>query len=100
MRNLARNLVVAIARAIGSPIRDETSGKVLGRALLVPWRGKVHVIGLEGVARAVFVPQTRLTYWKQEIGFVTHPPPDFPRERGIDDAGPRQAGSAPRSTPL
>jgi hypothetical protein len=46
----------------------------------VPWRGKLHVIGLKEAVRAVFLPQKRPTYWKQEIGFTTHPPPDYPNE--------------------
>ena len=77
-----RRFVVRLARALGSEVRDARSGQVLGRALLVTWRGKVHVIGLDAAVRPVFLPQNRLTYWKQELGFTQHPAPDFPRERG------------------
>ena len=75
-----RALVLRAARGLGSPVRDVHTGQLLGRALLVSFRGKVHVIGLDAAVRPVFVPQDRLTYWKQELGFTAHPPPDFPHE--------------------
>ena len=74
-----------IAQTIGMPLQDFRSGKSLGRVLIIPWRGKIHVIGLDVAVRHVavrpmFQPQKRLTYWKQEIVFTEHPPPDFSRE--------------------
>ncbi len=75
-----RPFVLRAARLLGSPVRDARTGQVLGRALLVPFRGKVHVVGLETPVIPVFSPQDRLTYWKQELGFTAHPPPDFPHE--------------------
>ena len=78
-----RNCGVALARRIGTRIVDAKTGEVLGKALILPWRGKIHVIGLEVPVRLVWLPQKRLTYWKQQIGFVTHPPPDFPSEARI-----------------
>ena len=75
-----RTLVVHAARLLGSPVVDQRTGRVLGRAMILPFRGKVHVIGLETPVRPVFLPQERLTYWKQELGFTTHPDPDFPHE--------------------
>jgi len=88
MRMWARAFGLWIARHFGNKIIDCSSGRVLGRGLLIPWRGKVHVIGLETPVRAVFLPQKRLTYWKQEIGFTTHPAPDFPNERSKISNGP------------
>lgn len=80
-RPLLRSVGIRAAQLFGSPLRDARTGQELGRVLLIPWRGKIHVIGLEEVrVRPVFVPQERLTYWKQEIGFTTHDTPDFPRE--------------------
>ena len=75
-----------IAQTIGTPLKDFRSGKSLGRVLIIPWRGKIHVVGLDVAVRHVavrpmFQPQKRLTYWKQEIVFTEHPPPDFPREK-------------------
>ena len=75
-----RALVLSLARLLGSRLVDARTGRVLGRALLVPFRGKIHVIGLETAVVPIFIPQDRLTYWKQELGFTAHPPPDFPHE--------------------
>ena len=77
-----RSVVLRVARLLGSPVVDVRTGQVLGRALLVPFRGRVHVIGLDAAVMPVFVPQERLTYWKQDLGFTIHPPPDFPHEPG------------------
>ena len=71
-----------LVRRLGSPVRDARTGRLLGRALFVPFRGKLHVIGLEANVIPVFAPQERLTYWNQELAFTTHPPPDFPHEPG------------------
>jgi hypothetical protein len=75
-----RALVLSLARLVGSQLVDARTGRVLGRALLVPFRGRILVIGLEIAVVPVFIPQDRLTYWKQELGFTAHPPPDFPHE--------------------
>ncbi len=79
LKRFIRDAAVRLMRACGSDIRDAETGAVIGRALLVPWRGRIKVIGLETTIRPVFLPQPRLTYWKQELGFTVHPPPDFPR---------------------
>ena len=81
MRLFVRRVGLAIARLVGSQIVEYKTGRQLGRALLIPWRGKIHVIGLDVAVRPVFLPQKRLTYWKQDLGFTIHPRPDFPRER-------------------
>ena len=75
-----RILVLRVARLLGSPVRDVRTGQVLGHALLIPFRGKIYVVGLETNVVPTFIPQDRLTYWKQELGFTAHPPPDFPHE--------------------
>ena len=80
LSSFLRRIVLALARSVGSKITDAETGRVLGRALLIPWRGKIAVIGLEAEVRPVFLPQQRLTYWKQDIGFALHPPADFPHE--------------------
>ncbi len=79
LKQVVRDLGLKILRACGSTIIDAETGARLGRAFLFPWRGRIKVIGLDMPVRPVFVPQTRLTYWKQELGFTAHPPPDFPR---------------------
>jgi hypothetical protein len=75
-----RGFGLAIARLLGSDLVDSRTGAKIGRALLVPWRGKIHVIGLDEAVKVGFLPQTRLTFWKQEIGFSAHPDPDFSHE--------------------
>ncbi len=79
LKRIVRDLGLTIFRACGSTIIDAETGANLGRAFLFSWQGKVIVIGLEMPVRPVFLPQTRLTYWKQELGFTVHAPPDFPR---------------------
>ena len=88
MRQSFRAIGLFFARIIGTRLVDFQTGRDLGKALVIPWRGKVHVIGLEQAVRAVFLPQKRLTYWKQEIGFTTQPPPNFSNERSAISAGP------------
>ena len=80
IRKLIRSVVLAMANTLGTVIVDYKTGRNLGRALIIPWRGKIHVIGLKESVRLVFQPQKRLTYWKQEIVFTVHDPPDFPNE--------------------
>ena len=79
IKSLLRSAALAILRAFGTTIVDARTGIRLGRAFLFTWRGTIRVIGLETPVVPVFLPQTRLTYWKQELGFTTHPAPDFPR---------------------
>lgn len=80
LKGFIRSVGLKIAQTIGSPIRDFRTGEKFGRCLIIPWRGKIHVIGLKKAVRPLFQPQERLTYWKQEIVFTEHPSPDFPRE--------------------
>ena len=82
LSNFARRAALAFARSVGSKITDAETGKVLGRAFLFPWRGKIAVIGLEAEVKPVFLGQKRLTWWKQDLGFTVQPPPDFPHETG------------------
>lgn len=82
------SLCLAVARWLGSPIVDQRTGRVLGRALLLPRKGKVWLIGLDVPVVPVFLPQERTTFWKQEIGFTTHPEPDFPHEAAQTPTSP------------
>jgi hypothetical protein len=97
MRLLLRNLGLRILRALGTTIVDQRTGEKLGRAFFFPWKGRIVVVGLESDApvRPQFLPQKRLTFWKQEIGFTTFPVPDFQKvkphdtECPTDSSGPR-----------
>ena len=98
MKQLTRNIGLAVARALGSRIVDYQTGKPLGKALMIPWRGKVLVIGLDAAVRPQFLPQKQLTYWKQELGFTVYPPPDFERiSRAESSETPRPTESCSRS---
>jgi len=74
-----RNAFVSTCRLMGSNIRDARTGKRLTRGLVCAWEGSVHVIGAEMPLIPVPVMQRRLTYWRQLVGFTTHPPVDFER---------------------
>jgi hypothetical protein len=87
MKMLLRSIGLAIVHKIGMKISDSESGEALGRVLLIPWAGKVHVVGLTRSVRPIFLPQTRLTYWKQDLGFTTHPPPDFASLERLQNPG-------------
>jgi hypothetical protein len=87
MKQMVRDFAISLVRRFGTLLIDQQTGKPLGRVLLLPWKGKVHVIGLIPAVRPVFVPQKRLTYWKQELGFTAHPPPDFPGIRRTTGMG-------------
>jgi hypothetical protein len=89
---LIREAGLWLARRLGTDVRDSETGQSLGRVLFIPWRGKIHVIGLEAETplKVHFYTQKRITYWRQEIGFTAAPPPDFPHEprRQAEDPHP------------
>jgi hypothetical protein len=65
----------------GAKVTDQRTGLPAGKALFIPWRGKLLVIGLENArVSPAFLPQPHLTYWCQDLGFSSHPEPDFPHE--------------------
>lgn len=94
MRKLIRAIGLWLAHRFGMRITDFETGQTLSRAFIIPWRGKIHVIGLNSAARPVFLPQKRITYWKQEIGFSAYPPVDFPRERSTPSTEATKGGDA------
>ena len=74
-----RAVLIFVVRCVGPRLVDARSGRLLGRAFVLPWRGRLVLIGYEGdPLRVEFGTQPRLTYWKQEILFTTLPAPDFP----------------------
>lgn len=77
---LLRPIVLWLIKIFGSDIHDVQTGKNLGRALLVPWRGRIYVLGCGLIIVPKFCPQQRLTFWKHELGFTQHPAPDFSHE--------------------
>jgi hypothetical protein len=94
---VTKPLLTLVIRLFGMRVRDVRTGKELGKYLFIPWRGRILVFGL-GTANdepfyPVFVPQKRLTYALQELGFQQHPKPDFPNERYSDDPAHASAGT-------
>jgi hypothetical protein len=83
MRRQLRQIGNYVIGRLGSPIRDEETGELLGRALIVVWRGRIHLIGYSGAGplRPVFCTQGRICYWRIAVGFTRSGPPDFPRHR-------------------
>lgn len=79
---LLHDLLLKLCNIFASDIHDYRTGEKIGRALMIPWKGRIIVIGAqEDFLVAEFQPQSRLTYWKQELGFTKHPQPDFENVR-------------------
>ncbi len=97
LKQRLRAIAMWFFRAFGTEIVDQRTGRNLGRAFLLPWRGKIHVLGLATPVRSIPLPQKRVNYWHQAIGFATHPPLDFPRrlpaaaKLGIESSSKAQA---------
>ncbi len=72
---------MGLFRLLGSDIRDCRTGQVVGRGVVVAWRGKVHLLGVAPAVVPVPLRQERVTYWRQEIGFTCHGPVDYPDRR-------------------
>ncbi len=69
----------ALRFLFGVNVVDQRSGEVVGRVVVVRWKGGLRLIGLDGLAvRPYFLPQMSEVYWAQDLAFATHPPPDFP----------------------
>ena len=77
LKQTFRDVGVWFFRLIGSEIRDCRTGKRLGRGLVFWWGGRLHLLGCDCALVPVPIPQKRLTYWKQSIGFTAHPEVDF-----------------------
>jgi len=80
-KRFLRDLGLRAVDLIASDIRDCVTGENLGPGLILGWRGHPWVIGHAGLPPLIprFLPQRRLTYWKQAIGFTTYARPDYPR---------------------
>lgn len=81
MKLIFRDYALRFLNLFASDIPDCVTGKSLGRGLVIGCGSTPIVMGHLGLPPLIpkFLPQKRLTYWKQEIGFTTHPSPDFSR---------------------
>ena len=79
MKPLLRKAGMAVLRLLlGVKLIDQRTGLVIGRVVVVRWKGALRLIGLDGVAvRPHFLFQERECYWAQDLGFSSHAPPDF-----------------------
>jgi hypothetical protein len=81
MKKLLRRIGLVAVQLCGTDIRDIDDGAVLGRALVLAFGGRVHLIGYNGLAlRPVSVAQNRVKYWRITIGFKKAEVPDYPNE--------------------
>ena len=82
---LAKTVVLWVARNFGVKLSDSRTGEPIGRVLILPWNGKLAIFGLTKAVRPEFVAQSRATYAKQELGFHVVPEPDYPNVRSPND---------------
>lgn len=84
MHRLFRFALSVGTRMFGRKLVDQRTGQVAGRVFVIVWRGKIRIIGGPVGFKPEFMPQDRLTYWMQDLGFSSHPTPDFPDEAAAD----------------
>jgi hypothetical protein len=78
MKSCFRHLGMFFVRLLGSKIHDAHDGEYLGKALICTWKGRVYLMGYEGVPlRMVCLPQDRLRYWRIDLGFTKAGLPDY-----------------------
>ena len=80
MRGCARWVLNLMVELFGATIIDERTREPVAKALMICWRGKVYFFGYHGKDQVIpmFLPQEKMSFWKREMGFTTHLPPDFP----------------------
>ena len=83
---VGKTALLWFARTFGTRLLDPRTGESIGRVLIVPWKGKLAIFGLTKDVRPEFVPQTRVTYAKQDLAFLVVPEPNYPNVRGQHDS--------------
>jgi len=81
LKRFLRNVAVTFFRLVGTEVHDYRTGRSLGRGLILPWRGRIHLLGFHHAFVSVPLPQKRLTYWHQALAFTAHDEVDHPRTR-------------------
>lgn len=80
MKMLLKKAGFAVLRCFcGVTLVDQRTGLPIGKVVVIRWKGGLRLIGLDGAAvRPHFLPQQSERYWAQDLGFSSHPAPDFP----------------------
>lgn len=95
MRSLG-SILRRVAGLVGSTIKDVETGEILGKAIVLVWKGRVHLIGYTGSVplRPVAVPSRDIAYWRLTLGFAAPREPDYP---SLEPSATResQAGGGP-----
>ena len=80
MKSFLRKSGLAVLRFFcGFTVVDQRTGRPVGKVVVIRWKGGLRLIGLDGAAvRPHFLPQQAERYWAQDLGFSSHPEPDFP----------------------
>ena len=78
-KSVIKNLGLSFVKQIfGVNLVDQRTGMKIGNVAVIRWKGRLMMIGFDGATvYPHFLPQKRETYWGQELGFSSHPPPDF-----------------------
>ena len=81
------NILRRIASLIGSEIHDYESGELLGKAIILAFRGRIWVLGYTGKKglRPVPVIKKKIQYWVQEMRFSAAEEPDYPKKRDYNE---------------
>lgn len=74
MKRQFKKWLMSLVHTFGSRIEDYRTGEHLGRAFIIAWRGKIHVIGYEGSKPLLveWLPEDRVRYWRCRISFTTY----------------------------
>lgn len=77
-----KRFLLWLSRRLGRELSDQRTGLPLGRALCLPGRRGIAMVGLPHAVRAIFLPESTTRYTKQRIGFQKHETPDYPALQG------------------
>lgn len=69
LRKVFKYVLLFVIKIIGFKAFDSGTGEFLGKAFVIPFRGRLHVFGLNKRVGVKFLPQKKLSYIKSEIGF-------------------------------
>jgi len=73
-----RDLLYWACRTFGQKIHDDTTGELLGKAVIIAFGGRVYLFGYCGdlPLKPVWKSEDRVMYWRSRLVFVTQSLPD------------------------